>query len=123
MNYELMIIVPPLSTQEATTRLEELKTLVTKVGGKVDTATSWGERTLAYRIEKHTSGVYFLFNLTLPKDKVAALSLALSLREDVLRSMIVVKPIAPVVALKEAVKAVATPVLTTATKTTTDIEL
>ncbi len=119
-HYELMIIIPPTGTQEAATHLEELKSVIVKAGGKVDAATSCGERPLAYRIKKQKSGIYFLLTITLPKDKVVALSEALSLREDVIRSIIVVKPTAPMVALKEPAKMVAP---AAETKKTTDIEL
>ncbi len=119
MNYELMVITPPAGTEVINSLLEELKAVAVKVGGKVLKALSWGERAMAYPIQKHTSGVYLLLDLDLPKDKVGALSTTLNLREDVLRAMVVVKPSAPAVALKEPVPS-AQP---RETRKKTDIEL
>jgi len=51
--YEFMLIVDPkLSEDEKNATLATIKNEITQVGGKIEKEDIWGERKLAYRINK-----------------------------------------------------------------------
>ncbi len=59
--YEIMLIIrPDIETDQHQEVLGELKTAITKEGGTVSTVLDWRKRRLAYEINKHTEGHYYL---------------------------------------------------------------
>jgi len=60
-HYEVMFIIrPELETEEHEEVLNGIKTTITGNGGTVDKLVDWRKRRLAYEIDKHTEGYYYL---------------------------------------------------------------
>jgi len=59
--YEIMFIIrTDMETEEHQEVLDGLKNTITGNGGEVDKIIDWRRRRLAYEIEKHTEGYYYL---------------------------------------------------------------
>ena len=88
--YELMFILrPDFSEAELKSKAEAIKKLVEKLGGKLAKEEPWGRRNLAYPIEGFAEGVYYLFYLDFPPQKIGELRRSLNLDRDVLRFMVI----------------------------------
>ncbi|RXK04733.1 30S ribosomal protein S6 [Halarcobacter bivalviorum] len=60
-HYETMFIVKPTLTEEETVaQIEAVKALITKNGGEIVACDDMGSRNLAYEIQKHKRGYYFV---------------------------------------------------------------
>ncbi len=89
-NYELTLVLSPEATDaKQKTLLAKLIKTIEAEGGKVTNESKWGRKTLAYPLKKNTEGVYFLWELELPKDKVAVVNRMVELEEEVLRHLLV----------------------------------
>lgn len=84
-----MVLSPELADARQKTLLVKLTEAVEKEGGKVVREDKWGRKTLAYPLKKNAEGVYFLWELELPKDKVAVVNRVVGLEEEVLRHLLV----------------------------------
>ena len=59
--YEAMIIISPeVEKEEQEEVINGLSDVITKNGGSVDTILDWRKRRLAYEIDKHQEGYYYL---------------------------------------------------------------
>ncbi len=88
-NYEVMYVLDPNLTEDATAALvEKFKTLVESKGtlGEVN---EWGKRRLAYPINDQTEGYYVLMTFTATPDLPAELDRQLRINDNVMRSIIV----------------------------------
>jgi len=85
--YELTVIFRPGVLPAAAEKVvvDKLKTCKGKLV-KVDV---WGQRKLAYRIDKETEGLYLLFLVELPGDETAKLQNALKIDKNILRLMLI----------------------------------
>ena len=88
VTHELIVIVVPGSAEEQAKAMESIQGLIVKHGGKVLGSRGMGERTLAYIINKHRVGTYYLLDLELPYDKVNTIAEAFNLAPGVIRAMI-----------------------------------
>ena len=89
-NYELTLVLSPeLADAGQKALLAKLTKAVEKEGGKVAREDKWGRKTLAYPLKKKSEGVYFLWELELPKDRVAVINRMVGLEEEVLRHLLV----------------------------------
>lgn len=90
-NYELMVIFTPvLSEDEFKNAQKKFTTLVTENGGEVVHENPWGLKSLAYPINKKTTGLYWVMEYKAPTDFNEKLKIQL-LRDDyVMRHMITV---------------------------------
>ncbi|HEX2062407.1 MAG TPA: 30S ribosomal protein S6 [Thermoanaerobaculia bacterium] len=62
--YEVLFILSPQVTEEeATTLINDFKTIATSNGATVKSEDAWGRRRLAYPIQKFNEGIYHLFVL------------------------------------------------------------
>ena len=61
---ELFIARPDAPDEEVDQFIEQMKSVVTNVGGTVDKVDKWGKRRLAYRVDKYREGAYILFHFT-----------------------------------------------------------
>jgi len=85
-HYELLVIVKPtLTAEEAVSKLDTLKGLLTKNGAEIKTINEMGVRKLAYEIEKHERGNYFVFYFEGVPANMEEILRNLRLDEDVLR--------------------------------------
>jgi small subunit ribosomal protein S6 len=87
-NYELMVIFTPvLSDDEFKAAQRKYTTLVTDNGGSIVGENPWGLKSLAYPIQKKTTGLYWVMEFTAPSDFNEKLKIQLLRDESVLRHL------------------------------------
>ncbi len=86
--YEFMIIVDPtLSEEERNTKIEEMKTVLTTADAQIINEDVWGDKKLAYKINKQERAYYVLYTLELDGTKIASISKELNLHRSIWRYM------------------------------------
>ncbi|PUZ27485.1 SSU ribosomal protein S6P [Chitinophaga costaii] len=89
MNYELMVIFTPvLSEEDYKAAQKKFADLVKDLGGELVHENPWGLKSLAYPIQKKTTGMYLVLEYTAPSDLNEKLTIQLNRDENVLRYMI-----------------------------------
>ncbi|MCL6523303.1 MAG: 30S ribosomal protein S6 [Thermoflavifilum sp.] len=87
--YELMVIFTPiLSDEEYAAAQKKYVDFILENGGEIVHQEPWGLRSLAYPIQKKTTGLYWVLEYQAPSDLNAKLSLQLNRDEQVMRHMI-----------------------------------
>jgi small subunit ribosomal protein S6 len=87
-NYELMVIFTPvLSDEEFKSEQKKFATLVKDSGGSIVAENAWGLKSLAYPIQKKTTGLYWVLEYTAPSDFNEKLKIQLLRDEAVLRHL------------------------------------
>jgi small subunit ribosomal protein S6 len=87
-NYELMVIFTPvLSVDEFKAEQKKYAKLVTDAGGSVVAENAWGLKTLAYPIQKKTTGLYWVLEYTATPDFIEKLKIQMLRDESVLRHL------------------------------------
>jgi small subunit ribosomal protein S6 len=87
-NYELMVIFTPvLSEEEYRSAQKKFASLVTDNGGEVVHEKQWGLKSLAYPIQKKTTGLYWVMEYKAPSDFNEKLKTQLLRDESVIRHM------------------------------------
>ena len=87
-NYELMVIFTPvLSDEEFKAEQKKYASLVTANGGAVTAENAWGLKSLAYPIQKKTTGLYWVLEYTALSDFNEKLKIQLLRDESVLRHL------------------------------------
>ena len=87
--YETMVILKTIGTDaELAQAVAQLEDPVKKLGGQVEQSASWGRRRLAYRIAKHSEGMYHLIQFRLAAAQMAELKRLYTLNEAIVRFMI-----------------------------------
>jgi len=87
-NYELMVIFTPvLSDDEFKAEQKKLANLVTASGGSVVAENAWGLKSLAFPIQKKTTGLYWVLEYTAQSDFNEKLKIQLLRDEAVLRHL------------------------------------
>ena len=88
--YEMMFIVKAtMESENVKATAENMKKLVTDLGGKVAEYKELGEKKLAYPIKKELNGYYFLMQIEATKESEAELSRKAGLDENILRHLII----------------------------------
>ena len=88
-NYELMVIFTPvLSDEEFKAEQRKYATMVTDNGGQMVSENAWGLKSLAYPIQKKTTGLYWVAEFIAPSDFNERLKIQLLRDESVLRHMV-----------------------------------
>ncbi|HEY9362611.1 MAG TPA: 30S ribosomal protein S6 [Chitinophagaceae bacterium] len=88
-NYELMVIFTPvLSDEEFKTALKKYTTFVTDNGGEIVAENPWGLKSLAYPVDKKTTGLYWVFEFRASSDFNEKLKIQLLRDEAVLRHLL-----------------------------------
>ena len=88
-NYELMVIFTPvLSEDEFKSAQKKYSDFVTEHGGTVVHSNPWGLKSLAYPIQKKTTGLYWVTEFIAPSDFNEKLKIQLLRDESVLRHMV-----------------------------------
>jgi small subunit ribosomal protein S6 len=88
-NYELMVIFTPiLSDDEFKAAQRKYASLVTDNGGKMVGENPWGLKSLAYPIQKKTTGLYWVSEFIAPSDFNEKLKIQLLRDEGVLRHLV-----------------------------------
>lgn len=88
-NYELMVIFTPvLSDDDFKNAQKKFTTMVTDAGGSIVSEAPWGLKSLAYPIQKKTTGLYWVTEFIAPSDFNEKLKIQLLRDESVLRHMV-----------------------------------
>lgn len=88
-NYELMVIFTPvLSEDEFKASQKKYTALVTESGGQSVHSKPWGLKSLAYPIQKKTTGIYWVFEFTAKAELIEKLKIQLLRDEQVMRHMV-----------------------------------
>ena len=88
-NYELMVIFTPvLSDDEFKNAQKKYTTLITDNGGEIVAENPWGLKSLAYPIQKKTTGLYWVMEYIAPSDFNEKLKIQLLRDESVLRQLL-----------------------------------
>ena len=88
-NYELMVIFTPvLSDDEFKNAQKKYTTLSTDNGGQRVAENPWGLKSLAYPIQKKTTGLYWVMEFIAPSDFNEKLKIQLLRDESVLRHLL-----------------------------------
>ena len=70
MKYEIMFIVRAnLEEGELAGIVKNFEEILTKNGAKIESSKEMGQRELAYEINKHKSGYYYLYEISSKDDK------------------------------------------------------
>jgi small subunit ribosomal protein S6 len=89
-NYELMVIFTPvLSEEEFKTAQKKYADFIEANGGQIVHSNPWGLRSLAYPVQKKTTGIYWVLEYSAPSDINEKLKIQLLRDEQVLRQMVV----------------------------------
>ena len=87
-NYELMVIFTPvLSEEEFRAEQKKYARFVTDNGGSLVAENAWGLKSLAYSIQKKTTGLYWVLEYSAPSDFNEKLKVQLLRDENVLRHL------------------------------------
>src|ERR1700712_3859778 len=87
-NYELMVIFTPvLSEEEYKAAQKKYASFVADNGGEVENENPWGLKSLAYPIQKRTTGLYWVMEYKAPSIFNEKLKIQLLRDESVLRHM------------------------------------
>jgi small subunit ribosomal protein S6 len=88
-DYELLFVLDPTLDEEAKAGLVEKIKEVINAGGEAGEADVWGDRKLAYRIGKKTTGYYVVMPFKADADLPKELDRRLRINENVMRHIIV----------------------------------
>lgn len=89
-DYELLFIVnPELSEEDREVLLGRVRGYLEEGKGSIFRFDPWGLRRLAYRLNRHREGYYYLIQFTMDSENVKAFEHNLLLAEGVLREIIV----------------------------------
>jgi small subunit ribosomal protein S6 len=87
-NYELMVIFTPvLSEEEFKAEQKKYVRFVTEHGGSLVAENAWGLKSLAYSIQKKTTGLYWVMEYSASPDFNEKLKVQLLRDENVLRQL------------------------------------
>ena len=87
-NYELMVIFTPvLSEEEFKAEQKKYTRFVTDNGGSMVAENAWGLKSLAYSIQKKTTGLYWVLEYNAPSEFNEKLKVQLLRDENVLRHL------------------------------------
>ncbi len=87
-NYELMVIFTPvLSEEEYKAAQKKYSSFLTENEGKIVHENAWGLKSLAYPIQKKTTGLYWVLEYEAPTDFNEKLKIQLLRDESVIRHM------------------------------------
>jgi small subunit ribosomal protein S6 len=88
-NYEMMVIFTPvLSEEDYRAAQKKYADLIKANGGEVVHDNPWGLKSLAYPIQKKTTGLYWVLEYRAPSDVNEKLKIQLLRDEQVLRQMV-----------------------------------
>jgi small subunit ribosomal protein S6 len=88
-NYELMVIFTPvLSEEDFKASQKKYQDLIAELGGSTVHSNPWGLKSLAYPIQKKTTGIYWVLEYTLPAEGIEKLKIQLLRDEQAMRHLI-----------------------------------
>jgi small subunit ribosomal protein S6 len=88
-NYELMMILNPVSAEEdVRTLTAKYRDMVTAAGGSIVNEEAMGMRQLAYPIQKKTTGIYHLLEFTGPGELIGQMEVQFHRDDAIMRHMV-----------------------------------
>jgi small subunit ribosomal protein S6 len=88
-SYELMVIFTPvLSEEDFKASQKKYADLIAELGGASVHSNPWGLKSLAYPIQKKTTGIYWLLEFQGPSDLNEKLKIQMLRDEQIMRHMI-----------------------------------
>jgi len=84
----MVIFTPVLSNDDFKAQQKKYTSFITESGGKIVAENAWGLKSLAYPIQKKTTGLYWVLEFIAPSDFNEKLKIQLLRDESVLRHMI-----------------------------------
>jgi small subunit ribosomal protein S6 len=89
-HYETMFIVKPtLTEEEIKTQIEYVKENIRKNEGEIVACDDWGVRELAYEIQKHKRGYYYIIYFKSPAKSIKELERIYKINENIIRFIFV----------------------------------
>ena len=90
-NYELMVIFTPvLSEEEFKIAQKKYADFVTEHGGSIAHSNPWGLKSLAYPVQKKTTGIYWVLQYSAPSSFNEKFKVQMLRDEHIMRHMITV---------------------------------
>lgn len=86
----VFILLSNLEEEVRNAEIEKMKNIVTSFNGTVDKVNEWGQRRLAYEINKKREGYYVIMNFTSNSDAVNEIDRICKISDNVIRHMITV---------------------------------
>ena len=88
-NYELMVIFTPvLSEEDFKASQKKYQDMIASFGGATVHSNPWGLKSLAYPIQKKTTGIYWVLEYSGPTDLNEKLKIQILRDEQIMRHMI-----------------------------------
>lgn len=88
-NYELMVIFTPvLAEEDFKVAQKKFADLIKENDGELVHLNPWGLRSLAYPIQKKTTGLYYVVEFKAPGENIEKLEIQLNRDENVMRHMV-----------------------------------
>ncbi|MBN9300074.1 MAG: 30S ribosomal protein S6 [Filimonas sp.] len=88
-NYELMVIFTPvLSEEEFKAAQKKYADFITENGGSIARSNPWGLKSLAYPIQKKTTGIYWVLEYSAPSSFNEKFKIQMLRDEQIMRHMI-----------------------------------
>lgn len=88
-NYELMVIFTPVLAEDDFKNAQKKFTdLIKENGGEIVHQDAWGLRSLAYPIDKKTTGLYWVTEFQAATDLNAKLEIQMNRDENIMRHMV-----------------------------------
>ena len=88
--YDLTVVLDGKTTQaKKKTAIEKIEGLIKVFEGSVGEIKDWGERDLAYPIQKHETGIYLIFPVEVTPDGAKRMQDKIRLEEYILRHLMI----------------------------------
>ena len=91
MNYyeKVMILDANLDDSAAEETVTKIRDMITKQGGEIFNTENWGRRKLAYELNKHQKGNYFLLTFKAPPTTILELEKLCKVIDTIIKFMVV----------------------------------
>jgi small subunit ribosomal protein S6 len=91
MNYyeKVMILDANLDDSAAEEIVTKIRDMIIKQGGEIFNTDNWGRRKLAYELNKHQKGNYFLLTFKAPPTTILALEKLCKVTDSIIKFMVV----------------------------------
>lgn len=91
MNYyeKVMILDANLDDSAAEETVTKIRDMITKQGGEIFNTENWGRRKLAYELNKHQKGNYFLLTFKAPPSTILELEKLCKVIDTIIKFMVV----------------------------------
>lgn len=85
----VFILLSNLEVEVRNAEIEKVKNIITERQGTIEKVDEWGQRKLAYEINKKRDGYYVLINFTANTDAVNEVDRICKINENFIRHMII----------------------------------